>query len=169
MDITKLYPSILQQRVSVSAKAGDILFFNSLITHGPSDNLSPTPQLRCYPNLAPVNYLANPKEEVLDTWLNGTHPKRYGHFFTGNYYKRDVIHAHSARRHYIYQLCPIGKAIVGATLWTDIQVVRDLNTLFGSDKQQRDMLIKQWIDDFNVDWATLVDLQITRYEKRGGD
>ena len=143
MDITQLYPGILKQCISVNAKAGDVLFFNSLVTHGPSDNLSPTPQLQCYPNLVPVDYLANSKEEVLDTWLNGTHPKRYGHFFTGNFYKKSVIHARSAWCHYSYPLGSIGRAIVGGISWTHTDVVQDLNVLFSGDEQQQSTLINR--------------------------
>lgn len=163
MDITKLYPSILEQGTTFTAKAGDVLFFNSLVTHGSSDNLSAAAQLRCYPSLAPLNSLPNPPEEVLDTWLNGTHPKRYAHFFTGNQYKQQVLQSQSARRHYCYPLGPIGKAIVGATTWTDNSVVRDLTILFSGNEEQQKKLIEQWMEDYNADWEMLVNHQIARY------
>ena len=77
MDITKLCPGIKKQRISIKANAGDVLVFNSLLPHGPSDNLSSQVQMKCYPNLAPLNYLANPQAEVLATYTNGAHPKNY--------------------------------------------------------------------------------------------
>ena len=67
IDITKLHSNILKQCISVSAKAGDVLFFNSYITHRSFDNLSFVPQLQCYSNLVLINYLINFKEEILDT------------------------------------------------------------------------------------------------------
>ena len=163
MDITKLCPEILKQRISVCAKAGDVLFFNSLVTHGPSDNMSSNPQLRCYPNLAPVNTLANPPAEVLDTWLNGTHPNKYAHFFTGNQYKQNVLQSCSPRRHFCYPLGPIGKAIVGATSWTNTSVVQDLTTLFSGNTKSQKILIDHWVEDFTADWEVLVKHQVTRY------
>lgn len=114
MDITKLCPGIKKQRISIKANAGDILVFNSLLPHGPSDNLSSQVQMKCYPNLAPLNYLANSQAEVLATYTNGAHLTNYSHFFTGNCYKENVIHARSSCPHHVYPLCPIGQALVGA-------------------------------------------------------
>jgi len=132
---------------------------STLIPHGPSDNNSSVPQLRCYPNLAPVGHLVNPPEEVLSTYLNGTHPARYGHFFTGNCYKESIIHARSSRRHYVYPLCPIGRALIGAISWTDPVVVQDLCNLFSSDKQRQNNTMLQWSNNFDVDWEALVNVQ----------
>lgn len=163
MDIVKICPQLEKERISINAKAGDVLIFNSLITHGPSDNHSSMPQLRCYPNIAPMDYLVNQPEEVLSTYLNGTHPTRYGHFFTGNFYKENVIHARSSRRHYSYPLNSIGRALVGAISWTDNCLVQELKDLFNNDQQIQDTIIQQWIKEFNADWKALVNLQIERY------
>lgn len=163
MDITKLHPNILEQKISFPAKAGDVLFFNSLITHGTSNNSSSSPQLRCYPNLAPLNLLPNPPEEVLDTYLNGTHPKKYAHFFTGNNYKETIAHAQSTRRHFHFPLGQIGKAIVGATPWTSNFVVQELTILFSGNVTEQNKLINTWVDNFTADWENIVKHQIVNY------
>ena len=107
--------------------------------------------------MGPENYLVNPRNEVLDTYLNGTHPRRYGHFYTGNTYKKNVIFARSLRPHITYPLCSIGRALVGAATWTDPVVMRDVYALFnGTEKQQTDM-IQKWIKDYVAIWKALVE------------
>ena len=143
MDILKLAPELMDRRISITAKAGDVLLFSSLITHGSSDNNSTIPHLRCYPSMAPDGYLSNHRAEVLYTYLNGTHPARYAHFFTGNEYNSNVKHARSSRPQHSYQLGAIGRALVGAASWTDPVVVQDLQVFFSSNKQQQNQIVRQ--------------------------
>ena len=160
MNICELWPELLKDKITLDVKAGDVLIFNSFITHGPSDNNSDSPQLCCFSNLAPYGYLTNPPTEVLAIYLNGTHPKNYAHFFTGNSYSQSVIHARSPRPHQMYPLDLIGRALVGAESWTDPVVIDALFTLFSSTENEQIAFIKTWKTTFVETWKFLVEMQI---------
>lgn len=163
MDITALRPELRQERVAIAAKAGDVLIFHPRVTHGTSDNSSSTPHLRCYPILAPMNVLPNSREEVMQTYTTGTHPKRYAHFYTGNQYHQTVAFARSTRPHFIYPVNHIAGALLGVQQWNNTEVEYNLCALFSSNKQLQQAFIDKWVEEYCERWKALVDTQVALY------
>jgi hypothetical protein len=150
MDITVLHPALLEKHIHIQANPRDVLLFHSFVTHGSGENHSHEPVLCCFPIIAPVDYLSNPLQDVLSTYLNGTHSTRYAHFYTGNKYKFNVRYAETLIPHIAYPLGAIGKAFVGAARWNDQTVVSELYKLFNEGENQQADLINTWLEHYTM-------------------